>query len=66
MTAINVYGVSLGDQFIAADGNTLTVEEFITPASHIKPWKARVVINDSDTHAEVDVKDLKTYRRITS
>lgn len=58
MTAVQVYGVRPGTQFRAVDGDTiLTVTEFITPSSHVKPWEAKVV-SDSGVPAIIEVKDL--------
>jgi len=65
MSAIKVYGIAIGDSFIAEDGRRLTVVKFLTPEKMHLPWLAKVQI-DNGLEAEVEVKDLKTenYRRI--
>ena len=65
MTANKVHGVSLGDEFQAADWNCFTVEEFITPKSMTDPWRAKIKLDNGQV-ATIDVTDLThgPYRKV--
>lgn len=61
MTAVEVYKVKLGDRFRSlADGvdSTLTVTEFVTPATLAMPWLAKCSVEGSNIIASVKVSDL--------
>ena len=62
MTAIEVYGVRVGEVFRNEEGDILTVLGFITPATLVEPWRARVT-NGKD-EGEMEVKDLLSMQEV--
>lgn len=65
MTAIIVYGISIGDVFEGPNGGTLTVQSFPTPKNHSLPWEA-IVINDAGEEIRLEVHDLENLRKVES
>jgi len=61
MTAIEVYGVRVGDFFKNEEDQVLKVVEFITPKTLVEPWRA-VMVNAQGEKGEMEVKDLLAMR----
>jgi hypothetical protein len=65
MTATSVYGIHIGDRFKDEDGVIHTVLEFLTPASHIRPWKVLCRSSeDGEETFEMEVHDLQEMTKI--
>jgi hypothetical protein len=65
MTAVGIYGVKLGDVVKDPEGNSLRVEEIVTPKMMNDPWRVRLhFVDDESIGVEVDASDLKNWEKV--